>query len=115
MARTRIPNALDRRHLIEKRMSGAQTLHLAEAYLADGRTLEALDFLAKEEGHEHLVELRAGAIAAGDVFLLRATARAMQEPPTGEEWRAIADAAEAAGRELDAASALRQLERSDVA
>ena len=33
MARSRIPNPLDRRHLIEKELSEAQALQVAEAYL----------------------------------------------------------------------------------
>jgi hypothetical protein len=114
MARSRIPNALARRHLMDKQMSDAQALQLAEAYLAEGRSIEALDFLARANASARLLELRSGALESGDVFLLRATARAMAEPPTRDEWSAIAVAAAAAGRELDAASARRQLERGDA-
>lgn len=111
MARSKIPNALNRRVLIEKQMSEAQMLQVAEAYLAEGRAMESLDFLAKANAREKLAELRAGAVESGDVFMLRATARAMAESPTREEWGAIERSASAAGRELDAASAQRQLER----
>jgi len=113
MARSKIPNALDRRVLIEKQMSDAQTLAVAEAYLAEGRAMEALDFLTKANARDRLSELRAGAVESGDVFMLRATARAMAESPTRDEWSAIARSAAAAGRELDAASAQRQLERGN--
>jgi len=113
MARTKIPNALERRVLIEKQTSDARTLQIAEAYLAEGRIVESLDFLAKADAPERMAELRAGAVESGDVFLLKAVARAMAEPPTREEWSAIAQSAEAAGRELDAANAKRQLDRGD--
>jgi len=113
MARSRIPNPLDRRHLIEKKATEAQSLQIAEAYLEAGHSVEALEFLAKANAAERLGELRAGAVASGDVFLLRATARAMKEPPTAEEWRRIAAAATGAGRELDAATAQRQLEAGE--
>ncbi len=111
MAKSKIPNPLDRRHLIEKNLSRAPALEIAEAYLAAGRTVEAVDFLAKADARDRLAELRSGAVEAGDVFLLRMVARAMEEPPGRAEWSAIAAAAEAAGRDGYAADAKRQLDR----
>ena len=70
MARSKIPNPLTRRHLIEKKMSEAQTLQLAEAYLAEGRSIEALDFLAKAEARDRWIvgvcAVAATAISAQD-------------------------------------------------
>jgi hypothetical protein len=113
MAKSAIPNPLERRHLIEKDLGEAQALEIAEAYLAAGRAVEAVDFLAKANAREQLAELRSRAIEMGDVFLLRAVARAMEEPPARTEWNAIADAAAAAGKDRYAVEARRQLDRVD--
>ena len=110
MARSRIPSPLDRRHLIEKELSEAQALQIAEAYLEEGRSVEAIDFLAKASARDRLAELRSAALESGDVFLLRSAARAMGEGPSHTEWSRIAETAAAAGRELQAADARRQLE-----
>jgi len=112
MAKSRIPGALDRRHLIEKQLSEANATAIAEAYLEEGRCIEALDFFAQANARERLAELRAEAVAAGDAFLLRAVARAMQDPPERAEWEALAAAAEAAGKQRYATEARRQTERS---
>ena len=111
MAKPRIPNALDRRHLIENELGEAQALQVADAYLEQGRTVEAVDFLAKASAGERLTELRSEAVGSGDVFLLRSAARAMGETPSHAEWSRIAETAEAGGRELQAADARRQLQR----
>ena len=112
MAKSTIPNPLDRRHLIEKDLSDTQALGIAETYLAADRPVEAVDFFAKAHARERLAELRSQAVEAGDVFLLRAVARAMEEPPGRAEWKAIADAAAAAGKERYAVEARRQLDRA---
>ena len=112
MAKSTIPNPLDRRHLIEKSLSDAQALQIAEAYRAAGRNVEAVDFLAKAGARDQLAELRSRAIETGDVFLLRAVARAMEEPPARAEWSATAEAADAAGKDRYAAEARRQIERA---
>jgi hypothetical protein len=114
MAKSPIPNPLDRRHLIEKNLSAAQALEIAEAYLAADRSVEAVDFLKKAGARDQLAQLRSRAIETGDVFLLRGVARAMEEPPARPEWSAIAEAASAAGRKRDAAAARRQLDRGDA-
>ena len=110
MAKSAIPGVLERRHLIEKEIGEAQALAIAEAYLAEDRLEEALAFLEKAGASERLAELRAGAVAAGDVFVLRSAARSMGESPSREEWVGVEAAAAAAGRELYVADAHRQLE-----
>lgn len=113
MARSGIPDPLKRRHVVTSDQTPAQALAIAEAYLEDGRTLEALDFLQKAEAGERLAELRQQAVAEGDAFLLRAVARSTGETPAASEWTALASAAEAAGKELYAADARRVAERSE--
>ena len=107
---SKIPDPLSRRHLLEKELGEAQALGTAEAYLAAGRAVEAVDFLAKAGAADRLAELRRAAVEEGDAFLLRAVARASGEAATRAEWTALASAAEAAGKELYAADARRQLE-----
>ena len=41
MASTTIPNPMDRRHLLEKRMDAKQAIALADAYLEEDRAVEA--------------------------------------------------------------------------
>ena len=113
MAKSGIPNPLDRRHLIEKKLSEGQALEIAEAYLAAGRSLEAVEFLEKAVARDRLAELRLEALESGDVFLLRAVARAMKQAPSRAEWNAVAEAAAAAGKDGYLADARRQLERED--
>lgn len=112
MAR-KLPDPLTRRHLLEKALPAEQSLATAELYLADGRRVEAVDFLAKAEAFERLGELRAEAVADGDLFLLRTVARACGEPASREEYAATAAAAEAAGKTSYAVDAARQGERED--
>ena len=66
----KLPDPLARRHLLERDLPESQALATAEAYLAAGRTVEAVDFLAKAGATEKLREIRAEAVAAGDPFLL---------------------------------------------
>jgi hypothetical protein len=113
VARSRIPDPLARRHLVERDLSAAQALATAEAYLEQGRSVEAVDFLAKADARDRLGALRGEAIAAGDLFLLRAVAGAAGEPPSAEEWRALAEAAESAGLLRYAADARRQAARAE--
>ncbi|MEE2677519.1 MAG: hypothetical protein VX546_02960 [Myxococcota bacterium] len=113
MARNKIPDPLSRRHLLEGELPEARALAIGQAYLAEGRTVEALDFLARAEAAEELAALRVEAVAAGDLFLFRAIARAAGDAPTHEEWVAVAAAAEAAGMERYAQDARRQVERGE--
>jgi len=113
MARTQIPDPLTRRHLVEREMPPAQALAIAEAYLAEGRRLEAVDFLRKANASDRIAALRAEAIGDGDVFLLRQLADAAGQPIAREEWRAAAAGAESTGKERYAAEARRQAERGE--
>ena len=114
VARAKIPGPLERRHLVERDLAAAQALAIAEAYLADDRRVEAVDFLAKAQAGEKLGELRRSAIAEGDVFLLRAVSEAEQRAPTREDWQRLAEAADARGLERYAAEARRQAERGEA-
>jgi hypothetical protein len=109
VAKTKIPDPLARRHLVERELPPAQALRLAEAYLAQGRELEAVDFLRKAGARDRLLALRESALAAGDAFLLRAVSAALGEPPDAAAWQALAEAAAAAGKQRYAADARRQV------
>ena len=108
VARSKIPGPLERRRLIERDMSEAQALTYAESYLAEGRTVEAIDFLCKAGAQDRLESLRSEAVQSGDLFLFRAVAQATRQVPQSEEWSALARAAEAAGKELDPPLSLAQ-------
>jgi hypothetical protein len=109
--KSRIPDALERRHLVERELAPAAALRIAEEYLEQGRELEAVDFLRKAGAEERLAELRSGAIARGDLFLLRSVAAASGAPPTRDEWLALAENASAAGRQRYADEGRRQAQR----
>jgi len=113
MAKAKIPDPLARRHLVEKGLAPEKALAIAEAYLAEDRCVEAVDFLANAGGEERLAELRSRAVEEGDVFLLRAVADAQDAPPDREEWRRLAASAESRGLERYATEARRQAERGD--
>lgn len=113
MAKPAIPEPLERRHLVERELPPPKALAIAQAYLDQGRDLEAIDFLRKAGEVDRLAELRARATAAGDAFLLRAVAAATGMPPDRAEWRALAEAAAAAGKERYALDAKRQAEREE--
>ena len=49
MARSVVPNPLERRVLLEKQLDPAHALRIAEAYLAQDRAVEALAFLRRAE------------------------------------------------------------------
>ncbi len=107
MARTKLPDPLARRHLLEAALEPEKAKALADAYLALGREIEAIEFLAKAKAEEALVALEATAVERGDVFLLRRVAVALGREPGADRWRALAEAASRAGREHDAESAVR--------
>lgn len=111
MARGSIPDPLKRRHELERQLDPARALRTAEAYLEAGRLQEAVAFLRKAEARERLEALRGEAVAAGDVFLLREVSAALGESPDAALWRAVAEAAAAAGKERYAEEASRQAER----
>ncbi len=113
MARSKIPGPLERRHLVERNLGESRALQIAEAYLAEGRAVEAVDFLRIGDATDRLRELRRQAVESGDAFLLRAVAAATGEVPEAGEWRDLADAAAAAGKESYAVEARRQAERGE--
>ncbi len=108
MAKSKIPGALERRHLLEKELSAAQALRYAEAYLENGRCEDAIAFFVKAEATEQLEALRRRAIEAGDVFLFRGVADATGTAPREGEWREISKSSADAGKERYAVEALRQ-------
>jgi hypothetical protein len=111
VAKDTLPNALERRHLIEKELSPEQARKLAEAYLAEERVVESLVFLRKAGADERLRELGGHAILEGDVFLMRQVAAALGGEPEGDDWRAAATAAQERGKLRYAADAERQAGR----
>jgi hypothetical protein len=113
VGKTKLPGPIERRHLIERELSTAQALRYAEAYLEEGLDVDAIAFLVKAEATDQLEALRARSIEAGDGFLLRAVALETGDPPKPEEWKALAEGAQRAGKERYAAEALRQAERGE--
>jgi hypothetical protein len=113
MAKSAIPDPLSRRHLLERELAPAQSLKIAEAYLAEGRALEAIGFLRNAGATERLLSLRRDAVALGDLFLLRMLAAATGREPEREEWLSLAEAADAAGKERYAAEARRYADRGE--
>ena len=99
MAKARVPDPLKRRHLIEKDLGEAQSLAIAETYLAEGRTTEAIAFLRKAGADDRLAQLEDEAVESGDAFLLKQVADARDRDPGAERWLALAEAAEAAGKQ----------------
>ena len=113
MARAKIPGPLERRHIVEGKLGSAQALRYAEAYLAAGRRMEAVDFLRLAGASEQLQALRREAVESGDVFLLRSVATAIGAEPERAEWLAVAEAAAAAGKDRYAVEARRQADRGE--
>jgi hypothetical protein len=107
MARNKLPDPLERRHSLVRPMDAAEALRIAEAYLAEGRQMESLAFFAKAGARERLEGLAREALAAGDAFLLREVSACLGEEPDSATWLALAEAAEAAGKERYALEARR--------
>lgn len=111
MARNAIPDPLERRHLIERQLDSARALAIAEAYVGEGRSVEAVAFLRKANAESRLDALWQEAVREGDPFLLREIAQALGREPDVASWRQLADVAAAAGKDRYAAEARRQVER----
>ncbi len=111
MAGPKLPNPLDRRHLLEGDLSQAQALRTGLAYLEEGRSADAVAFLAKAEASDQLEAIAEAAIRAGDAFLLQLVASARGEDPGGESWLRLAEAAQAAGKSRYVEEARRRSER----
>lgn len=110
MAKSRIPDPLQRRHLLEQDLAPARAMAVAEAYLAEDRLAEALDFLAKAGADDQLRALQQQAVEGGDAFLLREVSLRLGEEPDADTWRRLAEAAEAGGKEVYAHEARRMAE-----
>ncbi|CAG0949679.1 hypothetical protein MYXO_00122 [Myxococcaceae bacterium] len=113
MAKAKLPDALARRHLVEKSLAPAQALRLAEAYLEQERVVEALVFLQKAGAVDRLRAIAEQAKLDGDVFLMRQTAALLGEAPSAADWRAAAEAAREQGKLRFAADAERQATRQE--
>ena len=113
MAKSLVPSPLERRVLLEKQLDPAHALRIAEAYLVEDRTVEALAFLRRAEAGERLGAILAEAVAAGDAFLVRETCSALRRSPTNTEWQAVAQAASTAGKLRYAEQAHRQHGRGE--
>ena len=111
MAKNAIPDPLERRHLIERPLDPARALVIADAYLAEGRALEAVAFLRKANAESRLDSLWQETLREGDPFLLREIGQALGREADVAAWSALADAAAAAGKDRYAAEARRQVER----
>lgn len=107
MAKTKIPDPLARRHLLEGDTDKKQAAALAIAYLEAGREVEALDFLLRAEDTSAIGDLQETATERGDFFLMKAASAALKEDPTQTQWLELGAAAEAKGRLRDAESARR--------
>ena len=113
MPKIAIPDPLERRYLIERDLAPDHSLGLADAYLAEGRTWDAIAFLAKANARDRLAALREEAVAAGDTFLVREVTRALRDEVPAEAWRRVAQAAVEQGKERFAAQATRLAERAE--
>jgi len=111
MAKSVLPDPLERRHLIERELTPAAASKIAEAYLAEERVWESIAFLLKAGARDRLLELAEQASRAGDSFLVRELCRAAGQAPTPEGWSETAGAARAAGKDLFAAQAQRLADR----
>lgn len=107
MARTKLPDPLAKRHLLEAELDPARAKALADGYLALGREIEAIDFLKRAGDVGALEGLEAAAVERGDVFLMRRVEQALGREPASARWKALAAAARDAGRERDAETAAR--------
>jgi hypothetical protein len=107
VASVKIPDPIERRHLLERPMDPAQAIRYAEEYIAEDRAIEAVEFFAKAEATDRLEELAETAIVAGDAFLYRQANDAMRREPSIGAWERLANAADSAGLDAYAQTARR--------
>lgn len=107
MATPKIPNPMERRHLIERDLEPARSIAIADLYLADGRATEAIVFFAKAGAQDRLEALVDQAVEDGDAFLLAQLTPVLERTPSADRWLRLAEHAEAAGKELYAEMARR--------
>ncbi|MDG2334088.1 MAG: hypothetical protein P8Q97_07670 [Myxococcota bacterium] len=113
MAKTTIPDPIKRRHLIEQDLGEAQCLALADAYEAEGRTFESLQFLEKAGAKDRMAEVVERAVASGDAFLLKQVSDLMGQDPGAQRWSSLAEVAEREGLERYAEMAHRHARSSE--
>jgi len=113
MAKSAIPDPLERRHLVERDLAPEQALRTAEAYLAEDRVWDAIVFLGKAGANERMAALRDDAVASGDTFLVRELTRVLRDEVPAARWRDVVAAAEAAGKERFAEQARRLADRAE--
>jgi hypothetical protein len=113
MAKPSIPDPLNRRHLIEREMEPDKSIALADAYLEDGRILEAVIFLLKAGADDRLEALSDQAVSEGDAFLLKYIADGLQRDPGAERWHALAENAVGQGKARYAEMAKRHARSSE--
>ena len=111
MAKKKVPDPLRRRHMVERELDPGRALQIAEGYLEEGRTVEAVAFLVKAEAREQLAALREQVVREGDAFAVREIQVALGEELDSATWQALAEAADAAGKERYAIEARRQAAR----
>lgn len=111
MAKTKIPDPLTRRHLVEGQLDPTKARAIADAYLAADRAQEAVAFLKRAEAQDALEDVFQQAVEAGDAFLLREVAGALRRDPDAATWEQLARAADASGKDRYAREARRQVAR----
>ncbi|RPG03893.1 MAG: hypothetical protein CBC32_015370 [Proteobacteria bacterium TMED72] len=114
MAKSAIPDALKRRHLMEQEADAKQSVALADVYLAEGRVQESLFFLAKAEAWGRLEEIGEAAVTEGDAFLLKQVGDLLRREYDAAVWLSLADSADAHGKELYAEVARRHARSSEA-
>lgn len=107
MAKTKHPDPLSRRHLLEREIEPSKASAIAKAYLDEGREIEAIDFFAKAEDRDALMKIQEVAVERGDVFLMKAASEGLGEEASTARWEELARRAGELGRNRDAESALR--------
>ena len=113
MAKKMIPDPLKRRHLIEQDLDESQCLAIADAYEADERVFESLQFLVKAGADDRIEALADEAVGAGDAFLLKQVADAQRSDPGPERWAQLAAVADECGLERYAEMARRHARSSE--
>ena len=111
MARPILPDPLKRRHVLAGEVDAERGRAIAQAYLEEGRSVEAVAFLEKVGDAEGLNALGERAVEEGDVFLLREASLALCRDIDALTWRRLADSAAAGGKDLYAEEARRQAAR----
>jgi len=114
MAKSSIPDPLERRHLIVKDIDEAASMKIAEAYLLDGRNDEAIDFLVKAGATDRIEAIGEDAIETGDAFLLQSVVRITGVEAGAQKWLRCAEVAEERGKLRYAEVARRLATRGEV-